>query len=93
MKVNILNAAMTHNEENGYLGNVRFEVEGHKQPYEVTLQSNRRVDEWNYALNFANEPGSEEEIEAVEKAVEEEDDLFDNLLEAAMNNQTETDAG
>jgi hypothetical protein len=84
MKIRILKAAMTHNEQEGYLGHVSFEVEGHKTPYELTLQSDRRPDNWNYALNFLNEPGSEEEIEAVERAIEDDDDIFDTLAEAAV---------
>jgi hypothetical protein len=87
MKINILHASMTHNEQNGYLGHVRFEVDGHKQPYEMTLQSDRRLDDWNYSLNFSDEPGGEQEIEAVEKSIEEDDELFDNLVEAAVNSQ------
>jgi hypothetical protein len=89
VKVKILSASMQYSEGDGYLGHVRFEVEGQKQPYEITLQSNRRSDDWNYALNFMNEPGSEEEIEVVEKAIEEDDELFDTLVEAAMSNKTE----
>ncbi|TJY44268.1 hypothetical protein E5161_02450 [Cohnella pontilimi] len=87
MKTNILQAIMTHSEKDGYLGHVRFEVEGHKQPYELTLQSDGRLDYWNYSLNFANQPGSEEEIDTVERAVEEDDELFDRLVEAALNSQ------
>jgi predicted RNase H-like HicB family nuclease len=90
MKINVLNATMTHSETNGYFGQVRFEIDGHKQPYEMTLQSDRRLDDWNYSLNFMNEPGSGEEIDAVERAIEENDDLFDTLVEAAVNSQTET---
>lgn len=85
LKVTILEAVMSHSKETGYLGHVRFEAEGHKTPYEMTLQSDKRLDDWNYALNFLNEPGSEEEIEAVEKAIEEDDALFDDLVEAAVN--------
>jgi hypothetical protein len=87
VKVNILSTNMTHSEENGYLGHVQFEVDGHKKPYEMTLQSDRRLDKWNYALNFLNESGNEEEIEAVEKAIEEDDEFFDTLVEATLDKE------
>ncbi|MFC5699975.1 hypothetical protein ACFPVX_01665 [Cohnella faecalis] len=84
MNIRILAATMKHDESNGYLGHVRFEAEGHKQPYELTLQSDKRIDDWNYALNFLDESGSEQQIEAVEKALEEDDDIFDSLVDAAL---------
>jgi predicted RNase H-like HicB family nuclease len=90
VKAIILRATMTHNETDGYFGHVRFEIDGHKQPYEMTLQSNRRLDDWNYSLNFMSEPGSGEEIDAVERAIEENDELFDTLVEAALNSQSES---
>lgn len=85
MNIRIIEAKMSHNEQDGYLGYVHFEVEGHKQPYELTLQSEKRLDDWNYALHFLNESGSEQEIEAVERAIEEDDDFFDRLVEAALD--------
>ncbi|WP_276351492.1 hypothetical protein [Cohnella caldifontis] len=84
MNVNILQAEMTHADQEGYRGRVTFEVEGHKQPYELTLQSDERVDDWNYSLHFAGESGSEQEIEAVDLALEEDGELFDRLVEAAL---------
>jgi len=89
MKASILHAEMTYSEQDGYLGRVRFEVDGHKQPYELTLQSDSRLDDWNYALNFMNESGSEAEIEAVEAAIEQDDDFFDHLVEAAVESRNE----
>lgn len=83
MKVQILNASMNYTEEKGYLGHVHFVVEGHKQPYEITLQSDDGKFDWNYAINFSNEPGSEEEILFVDERLEEDDDLFDRFVDAA----------
>lgn len=85
MKMNILHAEMHYSEQEGYLGKVHFAIEGHKQPYELTLQSDDQPDDWNYALNFLQESGKEQEIEWVEQAIETDDELFDNLVEAAMN--------
>ncbi|WP_239614287.1 hypothetical protein [Cohnella mopanensis] len=83
MKVNILNAKMSHSEESGYVGHVQFEVEEHKQPYEVTIQSNNGRNNWSYALNFSNQPGSEEEIQAVDEQLEEDDSFFEQFVIAA----------
>lgn len=84
MKVTIIHAAMTHDSENGYLGMVQFEVEGHMNPYEITLQLNSlRGTTWDYSLRFAKDPGSEEQINEVEAAIESDDELFDSLIDAA----------
>lgn len=84
MNVTIIHAEMTQDKEKGYSGSVQFEVEGHKQPYEITLQlTSIRGTTWDYSLRFAKESGSEEQIDAVEKAIEEDDDLFDLLIDAA----------
>ncbi|GGD73646.1 hypothetical protein [Paenibacillus nasutitermitis] len=82
MNIKITNASMTHDSEEGYKGHVSFEVEGHKHPYEVTLLT-KKGKMWDYSLSFGKESGSEEEIFAVEKALEEDDELFDLIVEAA----------
>ncbi|WEK55774.1 MAG: hypothetical protein P0Y55_06940 [Candidatus Cohnella colombiensis] len=84
MKINIIKTNMSFSKETGYVGHVEFGVEGHKQPYEITLQSDKGKNDWNYALNFSQTPGSEEEIQKVDEYIEEDDDLFDELVEAAM---------
>ncbi len=83
MNVQVLGATMSHTEEKGYLGHVKFAVEGHKQPYEITLQSDDGKYDWNYALNFSDEPGSEEEILLVDERLEEDDELFDLFVDTA----------
>lgn len=83
MKWKVLHAEMTYREQEGYMGQVHFEVEGHKQPYELTLHSENRLDDWNYSLHFLRESGSEQEIASVEQAIEVDDDFFDQLVEAA----------
>ncbi|QJD82501.1 hypothetical protein [Cohnella herbarum] len=85
MKVNILNAKMSQSEDSGYVGHVQFEVEQHKQPYEVTIQSNNGRNNWSYALNFSNQPGSEDEIQAVDERLEEDDAFFEQFVIAATN--------
>jgi hypothetical protein len=84
MKISIIEAAMERNEENGYVGHVRFEADGHKKPYEITLQS-KNAKQWSYSLNFSGESGPEEEIFKVEEALEEDDELFDYLVDAAKS--------
>lgn len=80
MKVKILHAKMSQSDEDGYVGQVQFEVEEHKKPYEVTLQSNNGRNNWSYALNFWNESGSEEEIQAVDERLEEDDAFFEQFV-------------
>jgi hypothetical protein len=76
---------MSHSEDSGYVGHVQFEVEQHKQPYEVTIQSNNGRNNWSYALNFSNQPGSEDEIQAVDERLEEDDSFFEQFVIAATN--------
>ncbi|MFC5403731.1 hypothetical protein [Cohnella soli] len=83
MNVNIMRAQMTQDEESGYVGIILFEVEGHKQPYEVTIQSDNGRNNWSYALNFGAQSGSEEEIQAVDEQLEEDDSFFEQFVVAA----------
>ncbi len=81
MDITILNASMTKNEE-GYAGTVQFQVEGHSIPYEMTLFS-ETGDDYEYGLHFLNDSGSEEQITKVEEYLEESDDAFYRLIQAA----------
>ncbi|WP_256757402.1 hypothetical protein [Cohnella sp. WQ 127256] len=83
MKVNIISAKMSQSEDAGFVGHVQFEVDQHKQPYEVTIQSNNGRNNWSYALNFSSQPGSEEEIQAVDEQLEEDDAFFEQFVVAA----------
>lgn len=81
MEIKILNARMAKDAD-GYSGTVEFEVEGHKLPYEMTLFSEKGK-EWEYGLHFLNESGTEEDISKVEEYLEESDDAFYRLIQAA----------
>ncbi|MNT96421.1 hypothetical protein D3C72_2385030 [compost metagenome] len=74
---------MTHSEADGYVGKVSFEVAGHKEPYEIVLQSTKGKD-WSYGLFFLNQSGDEDEILAVEDWLEEDDDAYYELIDTAM---------
>lgn len=82
MNVTILHAKMEHQADSGYVGQVQFTLENHKSAYEITFFS-KKGREWDYSLNFANESGSEEEFLAADAMIEEDDDLFNQLLDAA----------
>ncbi|MBD2846768.1 hypothetical protein IDH44_16345 [Paenibacillus sp. IB182496] len=82
MNVTILKAGMKHTPEDGYVGHVHVQVEGHRDEYEVTLHSTRGKS-WSYGLHFLHASGKEEEIFAFEEQLEEDDELFDSLVEAA----------
>lgn len=83
MNVKILHAEMTHTKEDGYVGKVQFEAEGHANQYEMALQSKRGSD-WGYGLFFLSESGKEEQLLAMEERLEEDDELFDWLVDTAM---------
>ncbi|WP_040949930.1 hypothetical protein [Gorillibacterium massiliense] len=84
MNITVIQANMQRDEEQSYEGRVLFSVEGHSQPYECTLYS-KKGNDWMYSLHFAEGPGKEEDIEAVEAWIEEDDEGFDGLIDAAMS--------
>lgn len=84
MEVEIIGAELKHDEVQGYVGQVRFSVKGHKQPYEMTLQSDKGS-EWSYSLLFLNDSGDEDEIVAVEDEIDRNDELFERLVAAAQD--------
>ncbi len=84
MKMEIVEARLTYDEKDGYVGLVVFRVEGHPDPYEATLHSTKGRD-WSYGLRFAETPGDELKIEAVEEWLEEDDDAFELLIDAARS--------
>lgn len=81
VKINILGAEMRRTED-GYVGAVRFEVEGHRHPYEAALHSKDGKD-WAYGLFFMSDSGSERDIDRVEAYLEENDEAFDMLVDSA----------
>lgn len=83
-KVTIERAGMQRDEENNFVGYAVFSVEGQAAAYEITFLSKNGKD-WDYSLNFAGEPGPEEEFLKVDALIEEDDDLFDDLLDAAID--------
>ncbi|HEY0828083.1 MAG TPA: hypothetical protein VGE40_08310 [Bacilli bacterium] len=84
MNIIIHQAEMKYTKETGYIGNVQFQAEGHKEPYEITLHS-KDGKEWSYGLHFSHEPGIEEEIYLVETEIDEDDEFFDKLIQAAKD--------
>ncbi|XEC97218.1 hypothetical protein AB6A23_12070 [Paenibacillus tarimensis] len=84
MNLTIIDASMTYNEEDGYIGKVHFRAEGDREPYEITLHSKKGKD-WMYSLNYLHGHGKEEEMFRMEERLEEDDELFDFLVETAKN--------
>lgn len=83
MNIEIYAAQLRSDPEDGMVGQVRFRVAEHPKPYEITLFS-KKGKEWEYGLHFAEESGSEEMIDSVEAFLEEDDDAFDRLVDAAL---------
>ncbi|WP_068777274.1 hypothetical protein [Paenibacillus sp. FJAT-26967] len=84
MQITVLDASMMYSEDNGYIGKVEFKATEGTTAYEVALFS-KKGKEWMYSLNFTKESGSEEEITFIEEKLEEDDDLFDFLIETALS--------
>jgi hypothetical protein len=82
MNISISTARMIYDQETGYTGQVQFSVEGHKSSYELTLHSTKG-NEWSYGLHFLGEPGIEDEIFKLDEYIEDNDECFDQLVDAA----------
>lgn len=84
MNVQILNAKMTYTKDDGHVGAVHFQVEGHPKPYEMALHKSRKAKEWGYGLFFLAGSGDEDLLLEVEDEIEENDELYEKLVEAAI---------
>ncbi|AIQ52971.1 MULTISPECIES: hypothetical protein [Paenibacillus] len=88
MNVEIVKAELKREEDRSFIGRTVFTVEQHTSPYEITFFS-KRGSEWDYSLSFAGEPGSEEQFLEVDGLLENDDDFFNQLLDAALDTQEE----
>ncbi|MDO3408530.1 hypothetical protein QWJ34_01980 [Saccharibacillus sp. CPCC 101409] len=84
MDIKILEARMERRDDKSYMGKVEFEVENHKEPYEITIYS-KSGNAWEYSLHFLKDPGPETEILAFEEFIENDDEAFDRLVDAAWD--------
>ena len=82
-EITILHTSMTYSKEDGYVGKVQFRAQGHRDAYEMALQS-KKGKNWSYGLFFLETSGSEDDIFAMEDRLEEDDELFDWLTQSAM---------
>lgn len=83
-QVQIEHADMKRDESDQFVGYTVFSIDGHASSYEITFLSKNGRD-WDYALNFAGEPGVEEQFLQVDERIETDDELFDDLLDAAID--------
>jgi hypothetical protein len=81
MKVEMISTALTVSKELGYVGKVAFRVEGHKQSYEITLQSKDKK-KWGYSLSFLTESGDENQLIEVDDTIDDDDALFEQFVDA-----------
>ncbi|MFD1175743.1 hypothetical protein ACFQ3W_05415 [Paenibacillus puldeungensis] len=82
-ELSIVEAEMHKQEDGSYIGKTVFQVESHKAGYEITFYSKKGHD-WDYSLHYAGESGMEEQFIAVDARLEEDDEWFDALLNAAL---------
>lgn len=83
-EVRIEHANMKRDESDQFVGFTVFSIDGHASSYEITFLSKNGRD-WDYALNFAGEPGVEEQFLQIDERIETDDELFDDLLDAAID--------
>lgn len=86
MNVEIIKAEMKREEDRSFIGRTVFKLENHNSPYEITFFSKRGT-EWDYSLSFAGEPGSEEQFLETDQLLENDDEVYNQLLDAALDTQ------
>ncbi|WP_410511383.1 hypothetical protein PaeBR_14945 [Paenibacillus sp. BR2-3] len=86
MMVEITAADMRRNEDGSFVGKTIFSLDNHKAKYEITFFS-KRGSEWDYSLSFADEPGNEEQFLQTDALLENNDDVYNQLLDAAIDAQ------
>jgi len=84
MNVHIEHVDMKKDEDDHYIGHASFRLEDTKDLFEVTFHSKRGTN-WDYSINFAKEPGNEEELFRIDTLLIEDETLFDHLLDAALD--------
>jgi len=83
MSLHIEQATLAQLANDEYTGNVVFRLEGYQYPYEISFFSKNGRD-WDYSLHFTAQSGDEDEFMKLDQRIEEDDDLFDQLLDAAL---------
>lgn len=86
MNLEIIKAEMKRVEDRSFVGSTVFTLANHSSAYEITFFSTRGT-EWDYSLSFAGEPGSEEQFLEVDSLLENDDDVYNQLLDAALDAQ------
>ncbi|GGH49536.1 hypothetical protein GCM10008014_14050 [Paenibacillus silvae] len=84
MSIEIIRAAMRREDEKSFVGNTVFKTEGDKSVYEITFMSKNGKD-WDYSLHFTEQSGDEDELLKMDELLENDDDLFNQLLDAALD--------
>lgn len=83
MNVQIEQASLAQQADNEFTGNVIFRLEGYVHPYEISFFSKNGRD-WDYSLHFTAQSGDEDEYLKLDELLESDDELFDQLLDAAL---------
>lgn len=83
-KATVISATMRQEEDGTFLGQAVFNMEGQKSTFEISFFS-KKGKEWDYSLHYAEGERIEEELLAIDELLEEDDDLFDMLLDAARD--------
>lgn len=84
MNIEIIRAEMRREDEKSYIGTTVFRAVGEKSIYEVTFMSKNGKD-WDYSLHFTEQSGDEEELLRMDELLENDDDVYDKLLDAALD--------
>ncbi|KAA8786833.1 hypothetical protein EC604_23675 [Paenibacillus amylolyticus] len=75
---------MRREDEKSFVGSTVFKTDSDKSVYEITFMSKNGKD-WDYSLHFTEQSGDEEELLKMDELLENDDDLYNQLLDAALD--------
>ena len=84
MKIEIIRAEMRREDEKSFVGSTVFKTDDDKSVYEITFMSKNGKD-WDYSLHFTEQSGDEEELLKMDELLENDDDVYNQLLDAALD--------
>jgi hypothetical protein len=91
IRFTVVEAAMIRNPKGEYSGFTKFQANQAPTIYELSLASDDGND-WMYNLHFTENSGTDELMDQVSNWIDENDEAFDELLQAALDNVQDSEA-
>jgi hypothetical protein len=91
IQLTVVETAMIRKPNGEYSGYTRFQANQAATIYELSLASDDGKD-WMYNLHFTANSGTDELMDEVSNWIDENDEAFDELLQAALDHVQDSEA-